>query len=664
MSKIILSKKKLAQGFYPERLVSNESKLDNIVTNILGKMINKIRTRPGSFFSIVDRVDNYQDEYKCVNEDEYKVHADNIRKDIRNKGMDLDMVARIFALVREVSGVKLKMRHYNSQLIGGWILLNGMIAEMETGEGKTLTATLPACAAALAGIPVHVLTVNDYLVVRDAELMAPVYKALGIQVGVVSHEMDLQERQKAYGADVTYCTNKEIVFDYLKDRIVLGRKSGHIQMRASRLYETENRLDQLRLRGLSFAIIDEADNILIDDARTPLIISKQATNDYEEQVYKQALDLSANLKPDEDYIIDDKNRGLSITDKGKSHLEQITNSFNGVWKNKHQREELVKQALTALHFFIKDKDYIVKDKSVQIVDEYTGRTMADRKWERGLHQLIEAKEGCEISPQNEPIVRLSYQRFFSRYHHIAGMSGTAKEVTGELWTVYRLPVVSVPANKNIVRHAYPTNIYHKAEEKWWKVVNRISQLFNEGRPVLVGTRSVSTSEYLSKLLSDSKLPHRVINARQDKEEAEIISKAGQKGRITVATNMAGRGTDIDIAPQINELGGLHVIATEPNESRRIDRQLYGRCGRQGDNGSYELIASIEDELLTSYIEKPIGKIANKWINTNTKLGRWIGNTYISYAQKSLQKRNYHIRKNLMKLDESFENAISFSGSNT
>ncbi len=660
MSKIILSKK-IAQGFYPERMASSESRLDSIVTDVLGKMINPLRTRPRSFYAIVDRVNVFRDTFKCVNENDFKAYADNIRQDIRNKGMDLDMVARIFALVREVSSVKLNKRHYDAQLIGGWVLLNGMIAEMETGEGKTLTATLPACAAALAGIPVHILTVNDYLVERDAELMGPVYKALGIQVGAITHKKSLKERQKAYGADITYCTHKEIVFDYLKDRLVLGRKSGHIQMRVSRLHETNNRLDQLRLRGLSFAIIDEADNILIDDARTPLIISKQANNDYEERVYRQALDSSAKLKPIEDYIINDTGKALSLTEEGKSHLEQIAQSYNGVWKGKQLREELARQALTALHLYSRDKDYIVKDKSVQIVDEYTGRVMADRKWERGLHQLIEAKENCEITPQNEPVVRISYQRFFSRYHHIAGMSGTAKEVTGEFWTVYRLPVVSVPANKNIVRHAYPTNVYRKAEDKWWKIVNRISQLFNDGRPVLIGTRSVSTSEYLSKLLTSSGLPHRLLNARQDKEEAEIIAQAGQKGGITIATNMAGRGTDIDISSEINESGGLHVIATEPNESRRIDRQLFGRCGRQGNNGSFELIASIEDQLLTFNKEKPIGKIASKWTNPDTTLGRWIGSKYITYAQNSVQKRNYHIRKNLMKLDATFEDTISFSG---
>ncbi len=660
MSKVILSKK-VAQGFNPERKSSSESGLDSFLTDVMGKVINPIKTRSGRFNIIADRVNALQDTFKCERDGEFKAHADTIRRDMRSNNLDLDMVARAFALVREASGVKLSMRHYDAQLIGGWVLMNGMIAEMETGEGKTLTATLPACTAALAGIPVHVMTVNDYLAERDAKLMSPVYEALGIRVGVITNEKSLKERQEAYGADVTYCTHKEIVFDYLKDSLVLGRKSGPIQMRVGRLYETENRLDKLRLRGLSFAIIDEADNILIDDARTPLIISKPAGNDYDLQVYNQAIELCAKLKPDEDYTISDTGKALGLTEKGKEHLEQITKSFGGVWTGTLLREELAKQALTALHVYIKDKDYIVKDNTVQIVDAYTGRVMDGRKWERGLHQLIEAKEKCKITGQNEPQVRLSYQCFFSRYHHLAGMSGTAKEVSGELWTVYRLPVVSIPANKDILRRACPTNVYRKKEKKWSEIINRTRELFKIGRPVLIGTLSVSTSEYISKLLTDSELPHRVLNARQDKEEADIVAQAGKKGGITVATNMAGRGTDIDISHEINKLGGLHVISTEPNESRRIDRQLYGRCGRQGDNGSYELIASMEDELLVCHTEKTIGQFVSKWIRPDTAFGRWVGDMYISYAQKTIQKKNYHVRKSLMKIDESFEDAISFSG---
>ena len=660
MSNLVLLRK-IKKGFYPERKTSKESKLDTMVVSVLGGVRNWLRPRPRHFHAIVEYVNIQREILKDINERELRSQAGSIRRDIKINGLSLEIVARVFALVREASGMKLGMRHFDAQLIGGWVLLNGMVAEMETGEGKTLTATLPACAAALAGIPVHIITVNDYLAKRDADLMIPVYKAFGIQVGVITQGMSLEDRQRAYSCDVTYCSNKEIVFDYLKDRLIFGKESGHIQLRVERLYGSNARLDQLRLRGLSFAIVDEADSVLIDEARTPLIISGPVDSTYEEEVYRQALSLSVALKSNEDYIIDNKNKTLDLTEQGKSCLEQAVQSLGGVWKGRRIREELVLQALKAQHLFIKDKDYIIKDEKVQIVDAFTGRVMADRTWEQGLHQLIEVKEGCDITPQNETLARISYQRFFRRYHQLAGMTGTANEVSSELWTVYRLPVVSVPTNKTMLRCAYPTSIYRKADRKWREIVEKIDQLYKRGRPVLVGTHSVATSEHLSKLLTDAELPHSVLNARQDKEEAEIITQAGQKGKITVATNMAGRGTDITITTEIKELGGLHVIATEHQESRRIDRQLFGRCGRQGDPGSFEMIASLEDEMLARYVGKHDVLFMSKWIKPDTAIGRWIGNMCASFAQKAEQRKQFQVRRELMKFDKSMENSISFSG---
>jgi preprotein translocase subunit SecA len=661
MSSIVLSKK-IAQGFYPERRMSKESKLDSMVIGALGSVRNLIRARPGRFYSIIKRVNALQDTFRNINENELKILADRIRKDIKTNGISLNLVARVFALVREVAGLRLGMRHFDVQLMGGWALLKGMVAEMETGEGKTLTATLPACVAALAGIPVHIITVNDYLARRDADWMSPIYEALGLRVGVIKHGMSLEERRSAYGCDVTYCTNKEIIFDYLKDRLLFGQKPGHIQMRVERLHGTKTRLDQLLLRGLSFAIVDEADSVLIDEARTPHIISGPVDNTFEEQVYKQSLVLSAQLKSKNHFTIDVSKKALDLTEQGKSYLKQIAQPLNGIWKGKHLREELVRQALTAQHLFFRDKDYIVRNKKVQIVDEYTGRVMADRTWEHGLHQLIEVKEGCNITQQNETMARMSYQRFFRRYHHLAGMTGTAKEVARELWSVYRLPVVSIPTHKPMIRRAYPTKVYTKKEEKWDAIVKKTDLLYREGRPVLVGTRSVEASEYISKLLTEARLPHRVLNARQGSEEAEIIAQAGKKGKITVATNMAGRGTDITLTTETKELGGLHVIATEHHDARRIDRQLFGRCGRQGDPGSYEMIASMEDDLLVSFMEKNNGSIMSKVINPDTSLGRWIGNMYASRAQQREGHKHYKLRRDLMRFDESIDKAIAFSGS--
>ncbi len=660
MSSTVLQKK-IAQGFYPQRRIDRESKLEGKISNALGRAKNLYRTRMWNNSFIIKLVNFHQETFKDLNEGVLKDKVYGIRKAIKENGLTIDLVASAFALVREVTYQKIGLRQFDEQLIGGWVLINGMVAEMETGEGKTLTATLPACAAALAGIPVHIITVNDYLACRDADLLRPIYESLGLKVGVVKHGMSLDERRIAYGCDVTYCTNKEIVFDYLKDRLLFGQQSGHLQMRLERLLGRENRLDQLLLRGLSFAIVDEADSVFIDEARTPLIISGPVDNTYEEEIYKQSLELSCQLDLNKDYTVDASSKTLEISDQGKDNLRQIAEPFGGIWKGRQLREELISQALTAQHVFLRDRDYIVKNGKVQIVDEYTGRVMEDRTWERGLHQLIEAKEGCDITPQNATLARISYQRFFKRYHRLSGMTGTAREVSSELWSVYGLAVVSVPTHKPVIRHAYTSKIFKNAEIKWQTIVKRIGEMYSEGRPVLVGTRSVETSEHLSSLLSDAGLPHRILNARQDKEEAEIISQSGQKSNITVATNLAGRGTDIVISEDVKRLGGLHVIATEYHDAQRIDRQLFGRCGRQGDPGSFEMIASLDDELFERYKETYKGFVLSKLTGPDTKVGRSIGRSYASIAQWTQQRKHFLVRRDLLKFDQSFEDAIAFSG---
>ncbi len=660
MSSIALSPGS-AKGFYPERKQSTESKLDQAVINTAGNATSWLYARPERFRSIVDHVNVHAETLKGLNEHQLREKADSIRGRIKTEGLTIDLVSRIFALTREFSGLKLGMRHFDVQLIGGWVLLNGMIAEMETGEGKTLTATLPACAAALAGIPVHVITVNDYLARRDAGWMKPVYESFGLRVSVVVHGMSQEERREAYRSEITYCTNKELVFDYLKDRLLFGQQPGHIQMRLERLYGEDKRLDRLLLRGLPFAIIDEADSVLIDEARTPLIISGPVDATCETHLYDEALELAGQLTEGDDFIFDSVKKTLDVTDEGKARLQDLAESMGGLWKSSQHREELVTQALQALHLYEKDRDYLVKDRKIQIVDEYTGRLMADRSWERGLHQLIEVKEGCEVTARNETLARISYQRFFRRYHHVAGMTGTAREVANELWSVYRLKVVTIPTHKPLVRNALQGKVFRNEREKWIAVVNRIKELNEKGRPVLVGTRSVAASEHLSQLLSERGLHHRVLNARQDDEEAEIIAQAGQRAQITVATNMAGRGTDIVLSTGIAELGGLHVIATEYHDARRIDRQLFGRCGRHGEPGSFECIASLEDEILTSFLGKPLGILAKQFVEKDSSLTRWIMKMYIVYAQYVSQRKYYHIRRELLKYDESLEKAMAFSG---
>jgi preprotein translocase subunit SecA len=583
--------------------------------------------------------------------------AAEIGYNLRRHGFQDAIVAKSFALTREVSRRTLGQRHYDVQLIGGKVLLSGLIAEMETGEGKTLTATLAASAAALAGIPVHVITVNDYLASRDAEWMSPIYEALGLRVGTIVHGLNPDQRRQAYGADVTYCTNKEVAFDYLKDRIVLGREAGRIQLQVERLYQTRPRLDQLLLRGLFFAIVDEADSVLVDEARTPLIISgpsKAAASELE--MYQTALSIANQMELDRDFVIEERERTIRLLSEGLERIAEVTAPLGGVWVRRHWREQLVRQALSAHHLFFLDKHYLIRDGKVQIIDEYTGRVMADRSWEHGLHQMIEAKEGCEMTERIENLARISYQRFFRRYLWLSGMTGTAREVTGELWSVYRLATAVIPTNRPVKRKRLPDQIHETLEQKWTAVVQRIEEVHKTGRPVLIGTRSVAASEHISRLLAERGLRHQLLNARQDSEEARIVGEAGGKGFITVATNMAGRGTDIKLAPGVKELGGLYVIATELHEARRIDRQLFGRSARQGDPGSCEAIVSLEDELSQVYIHRFLRKLRPGFAHRSTSRAK-----IVAMAQRSAERLHLQMRSDLLEMDEQLDSTLAFSG---
>ena len=491
------------------------------------------------------------------------------------------------------------MRHFDVQLLGGWAMMRGKVAEMETGEGKTLTATLPAATAALAGIPVHIITVNDFLVARDAAWMKPLYDVLGLSVGTILEGMSPTDRRHAYGCSITYCTNKQVVFDYLKDRLLLQQENRALHLKIEALHRADPRVSRLMMRGLCFAVVDEADSVLVDEARTPLIISGGRGAGDEERVYRQALDAARRMLAGRDYLVSERERHVDLTDLGRAHAARLTNRYGGVWNVPGHRENIVRQALAALHLYLRDKHYIVDEGQVRIVDEYTGRVMADRSWERGLHQMVEAKEGLEISGRQETLARISYQRFFRRYLRLAGMTGTAREVAGELWAVYGLNTVRIPTNRPQARKIHGDLLYPTSQAKWQAIAAQVAELHKSGRPVLVGTRSVADSEHLSGLLDEAGIQHSVLNARQNRTEAEIVAQAGQPGRVTVATNMAGRGTDIRLAPGVGEAGGLFVIASERHEAGRIDRQLFGRSGRQGDPGEGQAMVSLDDELVRS-----------------------------------------------------------------
>ncbi len=649
-------------GAYPERLDSPPSWLDRAGSSVVSPFmrLSKINSvRPGSF---VRMVESHGEWAETLTEEKFRVEAGEVGGQLRELGFTDPIVAKCFALIREAATRTVGKRHFPVQLIGGRVMLKGMIAEMETGEGKTLTATLPAAAAALAGIPVHVITVNDYLAGRDSRWMNPIYQLLGLRVGTIVHGMDPSARRAAYGAHVTYCTNKEVAFDYLKDRIVLGRESGRAGLQVERLYEKRPRVDRLLLRGLHFAIVDEADSVLVDEARTPLIISGAEDSDTSEQETCQtALALASTMILDRDFNIESHNRTAKLLPAGLQHIENASVTMGGVWKRRHWREQLITQALSAQHLYLDGKQYLIKDGKIQIIDEYTGRVMADRSWEHGLHQMIEVKEGCTMSRRTQPLARISYQRFFRRYLWLSGMTGTAREVAGELWSTYKLATARIPTNKPSRRQRWPAQIHATEEEKWKAIVNRIAEMHRKGRPVLVGTRSVKASEHLSNLLTERNLPNQLLNARQDVIEAMIIAEAGQPGRITVATNMAGRGTDIILGPKVPELGGLHVIATELHEARRIDRQLFGRCARQGDPGTCEAIISAEDELQKSH-SPGIWKVLSRAASLRRQgLPSPLRGFNLRVAQRSAERLHRRMRRDLLKIDEHLDATLAFSG---
>jgi preprotein translocase subunit SecA len=646
---------------YPERAVPRESWFDRQGIKLASPIMRRLRERTAMRTDVVGPVNAQGPALAALRDDQLRQETVRLREELRSQGFSQELVFRSFALVREVAHRTIGQRHYDVQVLGAWVLLNGCVAEMATGEGKTLTATLAATTAALAGVPVHLITVNDYLTARDAEEMSPIYEMLGLTVGVVTHEHSPAARRAAYACDVTYCTNKELAFDYLRDRLAVGRQPNRIQLQLEKLYGDAARLRKLVLRGLCFGIVDEADSILVDEARVPLIIANSGGQAPEKPIYETALSLARALTRDVDFEIDARERSVRLTSAGRAKLTACAKVLTGFWAGPRRREELIRQALTALYLFHRDAHYLVRDEKVQIIDEYTGRIMGDRSWEQGLHQMIELKEACPLTPMQASLARITYQRFFRRYLWLAGMTGTGQEVATELWEVYRLATVTVPTNRPIRRKGVGEWLFATAEEKWEAVVDHIAEFHRNKRPVLVGTRSVAASELLSEKLQAAGIPHVVLNARQDKEEADIVAKAGLPGRVTVATNMAGRGTDIKLLPAVADRGGLHVLATERHETKRIDRQLYGRSGRQGDPGSFEILASLDDELLATSRRWLWRGITQALVRRGKPLQGTLAAFLVRQAQRSAESLHARIRRDLLQHEDQLETSLAFSG---
>lgn len=548
------------------------------------------------------------------------------------KGETLDdILPEAFAVVREASRRVLGMRHFDVQLIGGIVLHRGNIAEMCTGEGKTLVATAPVYLNALEGKGVHVITVNDYLAKRDSEWMGQVYKFLGLSVGLIVHDLDFQQRKIAYNSDITYGTNNEFGFDYLRDNMVTS-------------------LDQMVQRPLHFCLIDEVDSILIDEARTPLIISgpgQKSTDNY----YVMAK-LVPHLKKDEDYTIDEKQKTVAPTEAGVAKMEKMLHVENLYDAENLELNHLFVQALRAQTMMQRDKDYVVKDGEVVIVDEFTGRLMYGRRYSDGLHQAIEAKEGLEVQRESQTLATITFQNYFRMYDKLAGMTGTAKTEEQEFIKIYGLPVIQIPTNKPIQRKDLPDVVFKTKRGKYRAVVKEVQRRHATGQPMLIGTTSIEQSEELSHMLDAAKIPHSVLNAKYHEKEAAIVALAGQKGAVTIATNMAGRGTDIQLGEGVAELGGLAIIGTERHESRRIDNQLRGRAGRQGDPGSSQFFLSLEDDLLRIFGGDNIKKFMEKMgLDEDEPINSRMVSNAIQKAQKRVEARNFDIRKYVLEYDD-------------
>ncbi|MGI6629492.1 MAG: preprotein translocase subunit SecA [Bacillota bacterium] len=621
------------------------------------------------YYKIVEEINGLEEKIKKLSSEELRGKTDEFREKLAKGASLKDILPEAFAVVRETSRRVLGMRHFDVQLIGGMVLHDGRIAEMKTGEGKTLVATLPVYLNALTGKGVHVITVNDYLATRDSQWMGQIYRFLGLSVGLIVHGLDFNERKKAYEADVTYGTNNEFGFDYLRDNMAIHP-------------------DHMVQRELNYAIVDEVDSILIDEARTPLIISGQA--DKPTELYYTVSKVIPRLKKDTDFTVDEKARTATLTEQGVSRVEQMLGVDNLYDDKNIEISHHVNQALKAYTLFKRDRDYVVKDGEVIIVDEFTGRLMFGRRYSEGLHQAIEAKEGVKIERESQTLATITFQNYFRMYEKLAGMTGTAATEEEEFRKIYGMDVVVVPTNMPMIRKDYPDVIYRTEKGKINAVVEEIAARHQTGQPVLVGTISIEKSEMFSEALKKRGIPHQVLNAKFHEMEAEIVAQAGRLGAVTIATNMAGRGTDILLGgnpeflaqaevkksgrevteeefkelvsqykkqtdeerSRVVSLGGLHIIGTERHESRRIDNQLRGRAGRQGDPGSSKFFISMEDDLMRLFGADNVAGIMDKLgMDDSMPIDHPLISRSIETAQKRVEAKNFDIRKHVLEYDD-------------
>ncbi|WP_457564215.1 preprotein translocase subunit SecA [Caminibacter sp.] len=611
-----------------------------MVKNVFRKIFGTKNDRElKKYFKRVEEINKLEPKYEKMSDEELKNEFDKIKKqileEVKNGANEQETLNKylydVFAMVREAGKRVLNMRHFDVQLVGGMVLHEGKIAEMKTGEGKTLVATLPVVLNAILGKGVHVVTVNDYLAKRDATEMGQLYSFFGLSTGVIVSGMEDEERKKAYQCDITYGTNSEFGFDYLRDNMA---------------FEASQKVQ----RGHYYAIVDEVDSILIDEARTPLIISGPANKRVED--YVRADKVAKALEVDKHFKIDEKDKVVLLTEEGIKKAEELFEVDNLYTPENAVLAHHLDQALKANYLFKEGRDYIVRKGEVLIIDEFTGRIAEGRRFSEGLHQALEAKEGVEIQEESQTFAEITYQNYFRLYEKLAGMTGTAQTEATEFLEIYGLEVISIPTNKPVARKDLNDLVFKTEEEKFEAVVKKVKELHKRGQPVLIGTTSVRKSEYLSKLLKKEGIPHTVLNAKHHEKEAEIIAQAGKKGAVTVATNMAGRGVDIKIDDEVRKLGGLYIIGTERHESRRIDNQLRGRSGRQGDPGVSQFYLSLEDDLLRIFGSDRIKNIMDRLgIERGEHIDSKIVTRAIENAQKKVETMHFEARKHILKYDD-------------
>jgi preprotein translocase subunit SecA len=642
-----LANNELFAIFDARRVKAPELKgLDSFANGVVGWAKNR-RPVLAKLKAAAERIEALESSVHDLGAARFREEVQNARDLARLGKLEGESLDYAVALVREGALRAVGMRPFAVQLMGALAMYRGHVAEMATGEGKTLTASLAASLMAWSGRTVHIITVNDYLVARDAQEMGPVYEMLELKTGHVVHESNPGDRYEHYRRNVVYVTSKELVADFLRDQIVLGTLRTSTQTAVGMMMNPRQKA-KLLVPGLYRVLVDEADSLLIDEGVTPLIISDSPDDEPNRELYDAADQLARCLEENKDYTIDWTTRQVDLTARGQDRLDRMVDG-TGFWRGRRRREELVTQALTAHHCYLRGEQYLVTDEGkVVIVDEFTGRTMADRSWRHGLHQAVEVKEGVPVTADKENIARISFQRFFRQYPSMGGMTGTAWESSPELWQISQRSVVRIPTNKPCSRQVFPTRIIETMDQKWEAVVQRVCELNDQKIPVLIGTRSVLSSDEISARLRAAGRAHLVLNAAQDKEEANILAQAGQPGQITVATNLAGRGTDIKLARGVTELGGLHVISTEPNTAARVDRQLAGRAARQGDPGAYQLFCSVEDDLFVRHARHL------------RRLWRTIGaGRLIKMAQAHAERLARFNRKQVLKNDDWMDQAMPF-----